>query len=81
MSDLHEQYIIDESGTRTGVILDLRTFTELLKAASTTDDRLKGVLEELEDSQAFIEALRATGEDAKVIPFDQATHAIENGRG
>jgi hypothetical protein len=95
MTDLlHEKYIVDEGGQQTGVILDLAEFARLLKAASEGDDQFKGViaelirhspqvremLEELDDIQAFDEAMRASPEEREVIPFDQAIQEIVNDR-
>jgi hypothetical protein len=95
MSDLlHEKYIVDEHGEPTAIILDLPEFTRLIKAASEANveiraalDEMAGrsaqlriLLEELEDGQAFDEALAAPPEDREKIPFDQAVEIIEQGR-
>ena len=95
MSDvLHQKYITDENGAQTDVILDLTEFTQLLKAASVGSDRfklaldellefntrLRELLEEIDDQEAFAAAKTAPAEDQVVIPFDQAVAEIENSR-
>ena len=55
MSVTREQFVVDESGNRTAVLLDIERYFELLEAQ-----------EELESIRAFDEA-KASGDDA--IPF------------
>jgi hypothetical protein len=38
------------------------------------------MIEEIEELRAFAAAMSATGEDAEIIPFEQAIREIENGR-
>jgi hypothetical protein len=60
------QFIVDEKGNRTGVILDMQSYEELLDA-----------VEELEDIRAYDEA-KALNEEA--IPLEQAIKEIEDAR-
>jgi hypothetical protein len=95
MSDvLHQKYITDENGDQTDVILDLSEFTQLLQAASLGSERFKSALDELiasnprlrellediEDQEAFARAKRAPDDDQAAIPFDTATAEIEHAR-
>ena len=66
MSTIKERYIVDESGTRIGVLLDIEDYQRLLKE-----------LEELESIRAY-DAAKASGDEA--IPFEQAVAEIENRR-
>jgi len=59
-----EQFVVDENGNRTAVLLDLEKYSELLEAH-----------EELEAIRAFDEA-RSAGDEA--IPFSQAIKEIED---
>lgn len=61
-----EQFVVDESGNRTAVLLDIDRYFELLAAQ-----------EELESVRAFDEA-KAAGDEA--ISFSQAVREIEDGR-
>ena len=61
-----EQYVVDENGQRTAVILNVQYYHELLAA-----------LDEIESIRAYDEA-KASNED--VIPFIQATEEIERQR-
>jgi PHD/YefM family antitoxin component YafN of YafNO toxin-antitoxin module len=61
-----EQYVVDQNGNRTAVLLDVKYYHELLAA-----------LEEIESIRAYDEA-RAS--DDKAIPFSQATEEIERQR-
>jgi PHD/YefM family antitoxin component YafN of YafNO toxin-antitoxin module len=61
-----EQYVIDQNGNRTAVLLDVAYYQELLAA-----------LDEIESIRAFDEA-KASGDE--VIPFAQATDEIERQR-
>jgi hypothetical protein len=60
------RFVVDEQGNRTGVLLDLASYRELLEAA-----------EELDAIRAY-DAAKAAGEEA--IPLDQALAEIEAGR-
>ena len=64
------RYIIDETGKRRGVILDIEEYERLLEA-----------LEDLADLRAADEALReiASGED-ELIPWEQAKREIREER-
>jgi hypothetical protein len=66
MSVAKEQFIVDESGNRTAVLLDIERYFELLEAQ-----------EELESIRAFDEA-KASGDEA--IPLSQALKEIEGAR-
>lgn len=59
-----EQYVIDENGTRTAVLIDVEYYQKLLDA-----------LEELESIHAYDEA-KESGDET--IPFKQAVREIEN---
>jgi hypothetical protein len=66
MSVAKEQFVVDESGNRTAVLLDIERYFELLEAQ-----------EELESIRAFDEA-KASGDEA--IPLSQAIREIEGMR-
>jgi hypothetical protein len=66
MSVAKEQFVVDESGNRTAVLLDIERYFELLEAQ-----------EELESIRAFDEA-KASGDEA--IPFTRAIKEIEGAR-
>jgi hypothetical protein len=66
MSVSKEQFVVDESGNRTAVLLDLRRYFELLEAQ-----------EELESIRAYDEA-KSSGDES--IPFPQALKEIEGAR-
>lgn len=66
MSTDRERFVVDGSGKRTAVLLDIERYSELLKAQ-----------EELESIRAYDEA-KASGDDA--IPFAQAVKEIEGAR-
>lgn len=66
MSVAKEQFVIDESGNRTAVLLDIKRYVELLEAQ-----------EELESIRAYDEA-KSSGDEA--IPFAQAVQEIEGAR-
>ncbi len=57
MISIKERYIIDESGNRVGVVLDMGDYRKLLEE-----------LEELESIRAY-DAAKASGD--RVIPFEQ----------
>jgi hypothetical protein len=63
MSVAKEQFVVDESGNRTAVLLDIGRYFELLEAQ-----------EELESIRAFDEAKAS---DDEAIPFSQAMKEIE----
>lgn len=66
MSVAKEQFVVDKSGNRTAVLLDIGRYCELLEAQ-----------EELESIRAFDEA-KASGDEA--IPLSQAIKEIEGVR-
>ena len=61
-----EQYVVDQEGKRTAVLLDVKYYEQLVAA-----------LEEVESIRAYDEAKASNDE---VIPFDQATDEIERQR-
>jgi hypothetical protein len=61
-----EQFVLDEHGNRTGIVLSLERYRELLAAQ-----------EELEAALA-LDAAKASDDEA--IPFDQANQEIEANR-
>jgi PHD/YefM family antitoxin component YafN of YafNO toxin-antitoxin module len=61
-----EQYVVDQNGNRTAVLLDVKYYHELLAA-----------LEEIESIRAYDEAKAS---DDEVILFSQATEEIERQR-
>jgi PHD/YefM family antitoxin component YafN of YafNO toxin-antitoxin module len=61
-----EQYVVDQNGNRTAVLLDVNYYHQLLEA-----------LDEVESIRAFDEA-KASGDE--IIPFSQATQEIERQR-
>jgi PHD/YefM family antitoxin component YafN of YafNO toxin-antitoxin module len=61
-----EQYVVDQNGNRTAVLLDVTYYHELLAA-----------LEEIESIRAYDEAKAS---DDEVILFSQATEEIERQR-
>ena len=61
-----EQYVVDQNGNRTAVLLDVSYYQELLAA-----------LEEIESIRAYDEAKTSADE---VIPFSKATEEIERQR-
>ena len=63
MSMNKEQFVVDESGNRTAVLLDVERYFELLAAQ-----------EELESIRAYDEA-KSSGDE--VIPFSRAVKEIE----
>jgi hypothetical protein len=79
--ELHEKYIVDEAGNRTGVILDLPDFDKLIAGMEALQVKVRELLEEMEmadDVRAFDEAVAEGGED---IPLAQAMREIEEARG
>ena len=67
MSVSKEKFVVDESGNRTAVLLDMKRYVELLEAQ-----------EELESIRAYDDA-KTSGDEA--VPFSQATSEIEGARG
>ena len=63
MSTNHEQFVVDESGNKTAVLIDIARYSELIEAE-----------EELEVIRAYDEAKAANDEE---IPFAQAIREIE----
>lgn len=63
MSTNSEQFVVDQSGKRTAVLLDIERYSELIEAQ-----------EELEAIRAFDDAKEANDES---IPFSQAIKEIE----
>jgi len=59
-----QQYVVDEGGRRTAVLLDIELYKKLL-----------GAQEELEELRAFDNAKSSGNEE--VIPFSQAISEIE----
>ncbi|MFN2455792.1 MAG: hypothetical protein ABR577_16400 [Pyrinomonadaceae bacterium] len=66
MSIIKEQFVVDESGNRTAVLIAVERYFELLEAH-----------EELESIRAYDEA-KTSGDEA--IPFSQAIEEIEERR-
>jgi PHD/YefM family antitoxin component YafN of YafNO toxin-antitoxin module len=62
--DLKERYVIDETGNRVAVLIDIAEYQRLLEA-----------LEELESINAYDDAKAANDE---IIPFDEAINEIES---
>jgi hypothetical protein len=60
------RFVVDDSGERTAVILDIREYQKLLEEA-----------EELEAIRAY-DAAKAAGDEA--IPFEQVVREIEQDR-
>jgi hypothetical protein len=66
MSVGKEQFVVDESGKRTAVLLDVKRYLELLEAQ-----------EELESIRAYDDA-KSSGDE--VVPFSRAVREIEGVR-
>jgi len=66
MTTTKEQYVVDENGKRTAVLLEIERYEKLLEAQ-----------EELEAMRAFDEAKAS---DDEAIPFSQAIAEIEEMR-
>ena len=64
--DLKERYVVDETGNRVAVLIDIEEYQRVLEA-----------LEELESITAYDEAKAS---DDEVISFEQAIEEIENQR-
>jgi PHD/YefM family antitoxin component YafN of YafNO toxin-antitoxin module len=63
----HEQYVIDEAGKRTAVLVPLQEW-----------ERIQAELEELADIRAYDEAKRHPSDP---VPFEQAMAEIESNTG
>ena len=66
MAVLKHQFVVDDSGKKTGVILTIEEYEKLIEEA-----------EELEAIRAY-DAAKAAND--KAIPFEQAVTEIERGR-
>lgn len=66
MITFHQQYLVDDKGRRTAVVVPLNEWEQIVEA-----------LEELEDIQAYDEAKHAVSDP---IPFEQAVREIRSGR-
>jgi len=66
MTKSNERFVVDENGTRVGVLLGIDDYTKLVEA-----------LEELESIRAYDEA-KSSGDE--IIPFDDAIREIEQNR-
>ena len=66
MAQFKERYVVDETGKRVGVLLDIKEYQKLLEE-----------LEELESIRAY-DAAKASGDE--VIPFGKAVDEIERGQ-
>ncbi len=66
MISTKEQFVLDENGNRTAVLVDVKRYGEFLEA-----------LEELDSIRAFDEA-KSSGDEP--IPFLQAVEEIEKNR-
>jgi PHD/YefM family antitoxin component YafN of YafNO toxin-antitoxin module len=64
--DLKERYVIDETGNRVAVLIDIEEYKKVLEA-----------LEELQSINAYDEAKASNDE---IISFDQAIQEIESQR-
>ena len=64
--DLKERYVVDETGNRVAVLIDIEEYRKVLEA-----------LEELESINAYAEA-KASGDE--LISFDKAIQEIESRR-
>ena len=66
MSESNERFVVDENGTRVGVLLGIDDYTKLVEA-----------LEELESIRAY-DSAKSSGDEA--VPFDDAVREIEQNR-
>lgn len=67
MGTVRNRYVVDDTGKRIAVVIDLKTYREMLAD-----------LEALEAVRTF-DAAKASGDIA--IPFEDAVREIESGRG
>ncbi len=65
MIPLHPQFVVDENGERTAVVVPIAEWNRILED-----------LDELDDIRVFDEA-KAASQDS--VPFDQAVREIEEG--
>ena len=66
MSESNERFVVDENGTRVGVLLGIDDYTKLVEA-----------LEELESIRAY-DAAKSSGDEA--VSFDDTVREIEQNR-
>ena len=66
MAKSNERFVVDENGTRVGVLLGIDDYNKLIEA-----------LEELESIRAY-DAAKSSGDE--VVPFDDAVREIEQNR-
>ncbi|MBI5475145.1 MAG: hypothetical protein HY964_00225 [Ignavibacteriales bacterium] len=66
MLSITERYVVDQSGNRVSVVLDIADYKKLMQE-----------LEELEEIRAY-DAAKISGSD--VIPFEDAVSQIERNR-
>jgi hypothetical protein len=64
MANIKERYLVDDNGSRIGVVLDVKEYRRLLQD-----------LEELESIRAY-DAAKASGDE--VVPFKQVITEIES---
>jgi len=64
--ELNERYVVDETGSRIAVLIDIEEYRKVLEA-----------LEELEAISAYDEAKASCDE---IVPFEQAIKEIESQR-
>ncbi len=67
MNDFHEQYLVDEHGSRNAIVLPLADWQRVLED-----------LEELDDIREYDEA---KGRSSEPVPFEQAVREIRQGLG
>ena len=66
MSQFNEKYLVDDTGERVGVLLDI--------------DQYKGILEELEELESVRAYDAAKAAQDESVPLDQAIKEIEQER-
>ena len=66
MSRSNERFVVDENGTRVGVLLEIDDYTKLIDA-----------LEELESIRAY-DAAKSSSDEA--VPFEDVVREIEQNR-
>ena len=67
MNTFHEQYLVDEHGSRNAIVLPLADWQRVLED-----------LEELDDIREYDEA---KGRPSEPVPFEQAVREIRQGTG
>jgi predicted nuclease with TOPRIM domain len=78
--ELHERYIVDETGNRTEVVLEIETFAKMLETLRELQrrlDELEESVEMAEDVRAFDLAMADLGD---VLPLDEALAEVERDR-